>query len=175
MPDSQSSHHSPHTAIIQHWRMLRHGNLGQCSIRFCPWALHCGCPELHSAEGSPQILCVACWHMTNKLTKPKNQIKTEDQCIEYNRASWDHHSTVKHLFGDKQTFNSQETLRETPSYSSADDTVTAASTNSREHQAESKIDSLQFHDLTENFNEIKITRRILSTSLSNLTLKIPFP
>ena len=34
----------------------------------CPWALHCGCPELHWVEGSPQISCVACRHMTNKYT-----------------------------------------------------------------------------------------------------------
>ena len=59
----------------QHWRMPRHGNIGQFSLSLCPWALHSGCSELHSVEGSPQILCVPCRHVTNNLTKPNpNQI-----------------------------------------------------------------------------------------------------
>ena len=41
---------SSHTAIIQHWRMLRQGNLGRCSLSLCLWALHCGCPELYSVD-----------------------------------------------------------------------------------------------------------------------------
>ena len=47
----------------QHWRMPRHGNLGQCSLSLCPWAMHCGCPELYSVEGSPQISCAARRHL----------------------------------------------------------------------------------------------------------------
>ena len=46
--------------------MPRHGNLGQCSLSLCPWALHCGSPELYSVEGSPRISCAACRHMNLK-------------------------------------------------------------------------------------------------------------
>ena len=48
----------------QHWRVPRHGNLGQCSLSLCPWALHWGCPELYSVEGSPQISFAAHRHVT---------------------------------------------------------------------------------------------------------------
>ena len=46
--------------------MPQHGNLGQCSLSLCPWALHCGCPELYSMEGSPRISCAARRHVTIK-------------------------------------------------------------------------------------------------------------
>ena len=67
----------------QHWRMLQHGNIRQCSLSLCPWVLHCGCPELHSVEGSPQISFVTCRHVTNKLTKPNqnaNVSKSMSEC-----------------------------------------------------------------------------------------------
>ena len=58
----------------QHWRMPRHGNLGQCSLSLCPWALHCGCPELYSVEGSPWISCAARRHVTLKYIQYNIQI-----------------------------------------------------------------------------------------------------
>ena len=47
----------------QHWRMPRHGNLRQCSLSLCSWALHCGCSELYSVEGSPRISCTGRRHV----------------------------------------------------------------------------------------------------------------
>ena len=50
----------------QHWRMPRHGKLGQCSFSLCPWVLHWGCrprkcraKECILVEGT--VLFVALW------------------------------------------------------------------------------------------------------------------
>jgi hypothetical protein len=51
------THHC--TAIVTTWRVLwlqpLRGNLWQCSLNLCPWALLCGCIELYPVEGSPRI------------------------------------------------------------------------------------------------------------------------
>ena len=79
----------------QHWRMPRHGNLGQCSLGISPWVLHCCCLELQSVEGSPQISCVACRHMTSKLTKPNHPIVYPHKPSNF---PWHWQVTAPHVF-----------------------------------------------------------------------------
>ena len=62
VPDYHPTHHLSHTAITNTKGCYSMGTLGNVPLaKRYPWALHCGCPELHSVEDSPQISRVTCF------------------------------------------------------------------------------------------------------------------
>ena len=62
----------------EHWAMF---------LSLCLWTLHCGCPKLHSVEGSPQISCVAFRHVTNKCIPYLYYTANNAQKLEFKRLS----------------------------------------------------------------------------------------
>ena len=60
VPDSQSSHHSSHTAITNTGGCHGIGTLGNVPLV----SAHGRCTELYSVDGSPRISYAAAWHMT---------------------------------------------------------------------------------------------------------------
>ena len=64
----------------QHWRMLQHGSLGQCSLCLLPWTLRCNCTQLYPMKGSPQISYAACWQVTTNYTKYEMLPHTRPLC-----------------------------------------------------------------------------------------------